>query len=70
MTAQDVLKTVALMPREDMLQIQEGITELIARTFSPEEVAEIGEALAESEAEIARGETLSHDEMKKHFGLS
>ena len=69
MTAQEVLDTVATMPREDWMKIQSGIADLITGKFSPEEIAEIREALAESEAEFNRGEGLSSEAMRRQLGL-
>jgi DNA-binding GntR family transcriptional regulator len=70
MTAQQVLDAVASMPREDWMKIQCGIAEMMAADFSPEEVAEIRAALEESDAEIARGEVLTSDQLRKQLGLS
>lgn len=69
MTAEEVIETVAAMPSEEWLKIQSGIAELVAARFSEGERNEIGEALAEAEAELARGEGLSGEEMRRHFGL-
>lgn len=69
MTAQQVLETVAAMPTEDWMKIQSGIAEMLADRFSAVETSEIREALSEAEAEFARGEGLSEDEMRRHFGL-
>ena len=69
MTAQEVLETVASMPREDWMKIQRGIAELIAAEFSTEETTEIRQALAEAQAEFERGEGLSSGEMRKQLGL-
>jgi hypothetical protein len=69
MTAQQVLETVATMPTEDWMKIQSGIAEMLADRFSAVETSEIREALSEAEAEFARGEGLSEDEMRRHFGL-
>ena len=69
MTAQEVIETVATMPREDWMKIQCGIAELITGKFSSEEVSEIREALAEAEAEFASGESLSGEEIRKQLGL-
>jgi len=70
MTAQEVIKTVATMPREDWVKIQNGIAEMMVADFSPEEVSEIQAALEESEAEIARGEILTSEQVRKKLGLS
>ena len=69
MTAEEVIKAVAGMPSEEWLKIQAGIAQLLAARFSQAETAEITEALGEAEAEFDRGEGLSGDEMRRHFGL-
>jgi hypothetical protein len=57
------------MPVSEWLKIQAGIAELLAARLSAEETAEIRDALNEAEAEFARGEGVSGDEMRRHFGL-
>jgi len=69
MTAQEVLKTVAEMPYEDWVEIQCGIADLMMAQFSSQEIAEINEALAESEAEYQRGESMTGEEIRKRLGL-
>jgi hypothetical protein len=69
MTVEQVLENVAVMPSEDWLKIQSGIAEMLFARFSAEEVSEIDQALAESEAEFARGEGVSIDEMRGRLGL-
>ena len=69
MTAQEVLKTVAEMPHEDLVKIQCGIADMMLAKFSSQEIAEINEALAESEAEYRRGESMSSEELRKRLGL-
>jgi len=39
------------------------------REFSPEEIEEIRQALAEADAEFERGEGLSSEEIRKQLGL-
>ena len=68
MTAQEVLETVATMPREDWMKIQCGIAELITANFSPDEISDIRAALAEAEAEFERGEGLSSEEIREQLG--
>jgi hypothetical protein len=70
MTADEVIETVAAMPREDWLKIQSGIAEMLAARLAPEEVSEIQDALAESDAEFARGEGLTGVEVRRRLGLS
>jgi hypothetical protein len=69
MTTKEVLETVASMPAEEWMKIQSGIAEMLASRFSHDEVSEIREALAESEAEFARGEAIDGMEMRKRLGL-
>jgi hypothetical protein len=69
MTAKEVLENVATMPSEEWLKIQSGIAEMLAARLSADETSEIHEALAESEAEFARGEGIGSDEIRRHFGL-
>jgi hypothetical protein len=40
-----VIETVATLPREDWVKIQNAIADMMAGEFSPEEVAEIRSAL-------------------------
>jgi len=69
MTAKEVLEAVATLPSEEWMKIQSGIAEMLAKRFSAEETAEISSALAEAEAEFARGEGLTREEVSRHFGL-
>jgi plasmid stabilization system protein ParE len=68
MTAKEVLETVAEMPTEEWMKIQSGIAEMLASRFSSDETSEIHNALAEAEAEFARGEGISGSEMRKRLG--
>ena len=70
MTAQEVIETVAALPREDWVKIQNGIADMMVAEFSPEEVAEIRSALDEAEAELERGEGLTIEQARKRLGLS
>jgi len=69
MTVKEVLETLASMPSEDCLEIQKGINALLAARYPDGETAEIRDALAEAEAEFARGEGVSAADMRRHFGL-
>lgn len=69
MTTKELLETVAAMPAADWMEIQSGIAEMLAARFSAGVVAEISEALVEAEAELDRGEGLTADEVRRHFGL-
>lgn len=70
MTAAEVIETVATMPREDCLKIQAGIAELFVSRFSLTEATDIRDALAEADAEFARGESLTVAEVRSKLGLS
>ena len=70
MTAQQVLDVVANMEREDWMKIQCGIADMMSADFSPEEVAEIKTALAESEAQFERGEGMTLDQVRRKLGLA
>ena len=70
MTADEVIETVAAMPNADWLKIQAGLAEMFASRFSSEEVSEIQAALAEADAEFARGEALSGAEVRRQLGLA
>ena len=70
MTAHEVIATVATMPPEDWTKIQCGIADLITGKLSSEEITEIREALAEAEAEFARGEGLSSETIRSQLGLA
>ncbi len=69
MTAKEVLETVATMPSEEWLKIQSGIAEMLSARFSADETFGIREALAEAEAEFARGEGIGSGKMRRRFGL-
>lgn len=69
MTADEVLARVAELPREDWVKIQTGIADLIAAEFSAGEIASIRNALAEADAEFARGESFDRDEIRRRLGL-
>ena len=69
MTANEVLETVASMPSEDWLKIQAGIAEMFTARFSTDEVSEIRDALAEADAEFARGEAMTGAEVRRQLGL-
>ena len=70
MTADEILETVAAMPSEDWLKIQAGIAEMLTARFSTGEVAEIRDALAEADAEFARGEALTGAAVRRQLGLA
>ena len=70
MTADEVIETVAAMPSADWLKIQAGLAEMVASRFSGDEVSEIRAALAEADAEFARGEALSGAEVRRQLGLA
>ena len=70
MTADEVIETVASMPNADWLKIQAGLAEMVASRFSGDEVSEIRAALAEADAEFARGEAMSGTEVRRQLGLA
>ena len=70
MTADEVIETVAAMPTADWLKIQAALAEMVASRFSGDEVSEIRAALAEADAEFARGEALSGAEVRRQLGLA
>ena len=70
MTADEVIETVAAMPSADWLKIQAGLAEMVASRISGDEVSEIRAALAEADAEFARGEALSGAEVRRQLGLA
>ena len=58
------------MPSEDWLKIQAGIAEMYAARFSADEVSDIRDALAEADAEFARGEALTGAEVRRQLGMA
>ena len=70
MTADEVIATVASMPRADWLKIQAGLAEMVASRFSRDDVSEIRAALAEADAEFARSEAMSGAEVRHCSRLS
>ena len=70
MTPDEVLETVASMPSKDWLKIQAGIAEMFTARFSADEVSEIRSALAEADAEFARGEALTGAEVRRQLGVA
>jgi len=70
MTAEEVLKSVEGMSWEDLATIHNGIVKMMTDSLSPQEIKEIREALAESEADIARGDVMTSEELRKQLGLS
>jgi hypothetical protein len=69
MTVKEVLNTVASMPQEDWMEIQNGIAKLLASEFSRNDRAEINSALEEAESEFARGEGLQSLEIRRRLEL-
>ena len=70
MTADEVIETVAAMPNADWLKIQAGLAEMVASRFSGDEVSEIRGALAEADAEFARGEAMTGAQVRQQLGLA
>jgi len=69
MTAQNVLESVAKMPYEDWVTIQNGIADMMVAEMSPQEIEEIRAALAEADAEIERGDVVTLEQARKQVGL-
>jgi DNA-binding GntR family transcriptional regulator len=69
MTVQMILDIVAKMSYEDRVTIRNGIADMIVAKMSPEKIKEMRAALAESDAEIERGDTLGLEEARKRLGL-
>lgn len=69
MTTKEVLEAVAAMPSEEWVKIQVGIAELIAGSLAEAEASDIEQALAQSEAQFARGQTLSLGQLRERFGV-
>ena len=57
------------MPVEDWLQIQSGIGQMLASTFSDDDVKQIAQALSEADEDAANGRVTSSDDLRRHFGL-
>ena len=70
MTADEVIATVAAMPSADWLKIQAGLAEMVASRFSHDDVSEIRTALAEADAEFARGEAMTGAQVRQQLGLA
>ena len=70
MTADEVIATVAAMPSADWLKIQAGLAEMVASRFSRDDVSEIRPALAEADAELARGDAMTCPGVRRHLGLA
>ena len=70
MSVEEVLARVAELPRDEWGKIQAGIADLMIAELSQAEVGEVGEALAEAEAELQRGEGISSEEARKRLGLT
>jgi hypothetical protein len=68
-SAGDVLNQIKQMPVEDWLQIQTGIGQMLAGSFSETEVEQIAEALCEADEDFANGRVDTSDALRRHFGL-
>lgn len=68
-SAGEILDQIKQMPVEDWLQIQSGIGQMLASTFSEADVAQIADALREADEDVASGRVVSSDALRRHFGL-
>lgn len=69
MTTHEVLAPEAALPSADWLKIQASLAEMVASRFSGDEVSEIHAALAEADAEFARGKAMSGAEVRRQLGI-
>ena len=69
MSAGEILDQIKQMPVEDWLQIQSGIGQMLASSFSEAEVKQIAEALSEADDDFANGRVATSDALRRHFGL-
>ena len=69
MSAGEILDQIKGMPVEDWLRIQSGIGQMLASTFSQNDVKEIAEALREADEDAANQRVASSDALRRHFGL-
>lgn len=69
MSAGEILDQIKDMPVEDWLQIQSGIGQMLASTFSPDDVKQIAGALREADEDAAKGRVINSKAMRRHFGL-
>jgi hypothetical protein len=67
-SAGEILDQIKGMPVEDWLRIQSGIGQMLATTFSQNDVKEIAEALREAD-EDAANERVGSSALRKQFGL-
>jgi hypothetical protein len=68
-SAGEILDQIKGMPVEDWLRIQSGIGEMLASTFTQQDVKEIAEALREADEDAANQRVASSDALRRHFGL-
>ncbi len=69
MSAGEILDQIKDMPVEEWLQIQSGIGQMLASTFSQDDVKQIAEALREADDNATNGRVSSSDALRRHFGL-
>ena len=68
-SAGEILDQIKDMPVEEWLEIQSGIGQMLASTFSQDDVKQIAEALREADDDAANGRVSSSDALRRHFGL-
>lgn len=69
MSTGDILDQIKQMPVQDWLQIQSGIGQMLASSFSEAEVEQIAEVLREADDDHANGRVATSDALRRHFGL-
>lgn len=69
MRRSEVLESVAAMPREEWMKIQDGVAGMHAARLPESKTSEIRDAMNEAEAEFSRDQGISISEMRRHFGL-
>lgn len=69
MSAGEILDQIKDMPVDEWLQIQSGIGQMLASTFSQGDVKQIAEALREADDDVANGRVSSSDALRRHFSL-
>ena len=68
MSAGEILDQIKDMPVEDWLQIQSGIGQMLASTFSQDDVKQIEGSLREADEDAANGRVTSSEALRRRFG--
>ena len=69
MSVHDVLEMALELSREDKALLFTSLGEQLAGDFTPDEVEDIKQAVAEADAEFERGEAIPSAEFYKKLGL-